>query len=117
MSPIPGRDRCWKGIMRLARFFRVVAVVCLIWMMTFATACKRSEPTSHMRIRLGWQIPLATQGQIVEALKHTDLLDRNGLDVSFVPFSYGGPQSEAALAGDLDVMFVGDQPVINLLAQ
>ncbi len=53
----------------------------------------------------------------MEVLKHTDLLGRSGLDVSFVPFSYGGPQSEAALAGDLDVIFVGDQPVINLLAR
>ncbi len=68
-------------------------------------------------IRIGWQIPLATQGQIVQVLKRTDILDRHGLAAEFVPFSYGGPQSEAALAGELDVIFVGDQPAINLIAR
>jgi ABC-type nitrate/sulfonate/bicarbonate transport system substrate-binding protein len=68
-------------------------------------------------VRIGWQIPLATQGQIVQVLKHTNLLEKHGLSGKFVPFSYGGPQSEAALAGELDVIFVGDQPVINLIAR
>lgn len=103
--------------MRRMGYFRVLAVVSLASIIALASGCKRPGPKSHQTIRLGWQIPLATQGQIVEALKHTDLLDHNGLDVSFVPFSYGGPQSEAALAGNLDVIFTGDQPVINLLAR
>lgn len=102
--------------MRPMLLFRVLAIATLASITVFPTACRRSEPKGLTKIRLGWQIPLATQGQIVEVLKHTDLLEKNGLDVSFVPFSYGGPQSEAALAGDLDVIFVGDQPVINLLA-
>lgn len=76
------------------------------------TAAKPSVP-----VRIGWQIPLATQGQIVQVLKRTDLLETHGLQAGFVPFSYGGPQSEAALAGELDVMFVGDQPAVNLIAR
>jgi sulfonate transport system substrate-binding protein len=68
-------------------------------------------------VRIGWQIPLATQGQIVQVLKRTDILKSRGLAATFVPFSYGGPQSEAALAGQLDVIFVGDQPAMNLLAK
>ena len=68
-------------------------------------------------IRLGWQIPLATQGQIIQVLMRTDLLAKQGIESQFVPFSYGGPQSEAALAGQLDAIFVGDQPAINLIAR
>ncbi|MEH6584811.1 MAG: ABC transporter substrate-binding protein [Halioglobus sp.] len=68
-------------------------------------------------IRIGWQIPAATQGQILQVLKRTDVLDAHGLDPSLVPFSYGGPQVEAAYSGELDVFFAGDQPVLNLIAR
>ena len=68
-------------------------------------------------IRIGWQLATATQGQIVEVLKRTNLLDRLGLDPTFVPFSYGEPEVAAALQGDLDVMFSSGQSVNNLLAR
>jgi ABC-type nitrate/sulfonate/bicarbonate transport system substrate-binding protein len=68
-------------------------------------------------IRIGWQIPAATQAQIAQVLKRTNLLESHGLEPSLVPFSYGEPQIEAALAGSLDVVFAGDQPVINLIAR
>lgn len=68
-------------------------------------------------IRIGWQIPTGTQGQIVQILKRTDILEKRGLNPTFVPFSYGGPQMDAALAGELDVTFSADQPAINLIAK
>ena len=72
---------------------------------------------SEVPIRIGWQIPAATQGQILQVLKRTNVLETHGLKPSFVPFSYGGPQVEAAFAGELDVFFSGDQPAINLIAR
>lgn len=75
------------------------------------------ESSAFVPIRIGWQIPAATQGQIVQVLKRTNVLDAHGLDPSLVPFSYGGPQVEAAFAGELDVVFSGDQPAINLIAR
>ncbi|MEN8166663.1 MAG: ABC transporter substrate-binding protein, partial [Pseudomonadota bacterium] len=68
-------------------------------------------------IRIGWQIPAAGSAIITEVLKRTDVLARHGLDPSLVPFSYGTPEVEAALAGKLDAFFAGDQPVINLIAR
>jgi ABC-type nitrate/sulfonate/bicarbonate transport system substrate-binding protein len=68
-------------------------------------------------IRIGWQIPAATQGQVLQVLKRTSLLEMHGLKPVFVPFSYGGPQVEAAFAGQLDVFFAGDQPAFNLIAR
>lgn len=53
----------------------------------------------------------------MEVLKRTNLLDRLGLDPTFVPFSYGEPEVAAALAGDLDVMFSSGQSVNNLLTK
>ena len=72
---------------------------------------------SSVPIRIGWQIPAATQAQILQVLKRTDALETHGLDPSLVPFSYGGPQVDAAFAGKLDVVFAGDQPAINLIAR
>lgn len=72
---------------------------------------------SDVPIRIGWQMPAATQGQILQVLKRTNVLEAHGLRPSFVPFSYGGPQIEAAFAGELDVFFSGDQPAINLIAR
>jgi ABC-type nitrate/sulfonate/bicarbonate transport system substrate-binding protein len=76
------------------------------------------KPKENLQvIRIGWQTPLATQGQIVQVLKNSDILERNGFKAEFVEFSFGSPQVEAAAAGKLDVIFVGDQPALNLVAK
>jgi ABC-type nitrate/sulfonate/bicarbonate transport system substrate-binding protein len=79
----------------------------------------RAEGTapSAVPVRIGWQIPAATQGQVLQVLKRTSVLEGHGLKPIFVPFSYGGPQVEAAFAGELDVFFSGDQPALNLIAR
>jgi hypothetical protein len=56
-------------------------------------------------IRLGWQIPWATQGQLVQALKHSNIPRLTGVDLAYVGFSYGGPLNSAALAGQIDVLY------------
>ena len=68
-------------------------------------------------IRLGWQVPWATQGQLVQILKHTDILDQNELNVQFTGFDHGGPLNEAALAGQVDILFTADQPAATLLSK
>jgi ABC-type nitrate/sulfonate/bicarbonate transport system substrate-binding protein len=67
------------------------------------------------RLKFGWQTPLATQGQLASILRRTDILGHNHLEADFLAFSFGTPQMEAARAGALDVAFVGDQPLINLM--
>lgn len=84
-----------------------------------AAACSRPpEPAARPDpIRIGWQVPWATQGQVVQVLKHTDLLAENRIAGDFKGFSYGGPLNEAALAGEVDVLFTADQPAAMLLAR
>jgi ABC-type nitrate/sulfonate/bicarbonate transport system substrate-binding protein len=79
-------------------------------------ACNRNTASTG-KIRIGWQVPWATQGQVVQVLKHTDVLDLNGLKAEFKGFNYGGPLNEAALAGDVDALFTADQPAASLLAK
>ena len=71
----------------------------------------------NVSIRLGWQPPWANQGQIVQVFKHTDVLVKSGVKVEYKPFSYGGPMNEAALAGELDILFEGDQPALTLMSR
>lgn len=91
----------------------VLLLVAIVWS-SIPSAKSNQE---RIPIRVGWQLATSTQGQMVEVLKRTDLLDKLGLDPTFVPFSYGEPEVAAALKGDLDVMFSSGQSVNNLLAK
>jgi ABC-type nitrate/sulfonate/bicarbonate transport system substrate-binding protein len=68
-------------------------------------------------IRLGWQTPWATQGQLVMGLKHTNIPELVDVDIEFVGFSYGAPLNQAALAGQVDILLTADQPAIALLSR
>lgn len=72
---------------------------------------------SNSALKLGWQPPWINQGQIVEVLKHSGILEKYNVQIEYKPFTYGGPMTEAALAGDLDILFAGDQPAITLLSK
>lgn len=94
------------------------------WMAVFAPSTSAADPAGSdgnpallQPIRIGWQLPAATQGQIAQVLKRTNLLEAHGFDPLLIPFSFGGPQIEAALAGRLDALFAGDQPAVNLIAR
>ena len=76
-----------------------------------------NQDNGDTKIRLGWQIPWATEGQLTQVLKNTDILANNNLDVEFKGFSYGGPLNEAALAGEVDVIFTADQPAAMLIGK
>jgi ABC-type nitrate/sulfonate/bicarbonate transport system substrate-binding protein len=74
----------------------------------------RSELT---QIRIGWQIPWATQGQIVQILKRTDIFERNGLKGKFFGRIYGPMLNELAIAGEVDVILTADQPAASLFSK
>jgi len=82
-----------------------------------ALGCQPNKPSESQPLRLGWQPPWANQGQIVQVFKHTDVLARNGVKIEYKPYTFGGPMTEAALAGELDLLFLGDQPGITLMSR
>ncbi len=83
------------------------------WIATFTPMPSRAADT----LRLGWQVPWATQGQLVMGLKHTNIPEMVGLNIDYVGFAYGGPLNRAALAGEVDVLLTADQPALVLLAR
>lgn len=104
----------------MKRFFIVYMVIFFLF---FLAGCRNSVTQTktlskeQTNIRIGWQIPWATQGQLTQILKKTDLLKDNSLEGEFKGFSYGGPLNEAALAEEVDLIFTADQPAAMLLAK
>lgn len=76
-----------------------------------------NDNTNLTSIKIGWQIPWATQGQLTQILKHTDILKKHSLKAEFKGFTFGGPLNEAALAKQVDVIFTADQPAATLLSK
>lgn len=124
LSPQMIHDLIWKLRVEKAgamAYKRALATSCiagflgllLFWSKSFSAGIAGMP----VPIRIGWQLPAATQAQITQVLKRTNVLEIHGLEPSLVPFSYGGPQASAAFKGEFDVMFAGDQPAINLIAR
>lgn len=99
--------------------FTITFTLCCLLLVTGCN--KQASPPSSSQpatsIRIGWQTGWATQGQLAQVLKRTDILERHGLAGDFKGFSYGGPLNEAALAGEVDVIFTADQPAATLIAR
>lgn len=68
-------------------------------------------------IRLGWQVPWATQGQLVMGLQHTNIPQLNNIDIDYIGFSYGGPLNKAAIAGEVDILLTADHPALVLMSK
>lgn len=87
-------------------------------MLTAALLCAATvNAQSLTKVRIGWQIPWATQGQLVQIWKHTDILKKNGLEAEFIGKTYGPMLNEVALAGGLDVILTADQPAATLFSK
>ncbi|MBU0675522.1 MAG: ABC transporter substrate-binding protein [Proteobacteria bacterium] len=90
---------------------KIIMITVLAWFCIPATA------HALTKIRIGWQIPWATQGQLVQILKHTDILEKNGLEAEFIGRTYGPVLNEIALAGEIDVVLTADQPAAALFSK
>ena len=92
--------------------------IALLYMIAMATLTITQAAAGELtKIRIGWQIPWATQGQLVQILKHTDILAKNGLEAEFVGRTYGPMLNEIALAGEIDVVLTADQPAAALFSK
>ena len=66
-------------------------------------------------LRLGWQTPWATQGQLVAVMQRTNIPELVGLDLRYVGFAFGAPLNRAAMSGAVDVLLTADQPAAALI--
>jgi ABC-type nitrate/sulfonate/bicarbonate transport system substrate-binding protein len=94
----------------LANSIAILLVFCAVYSIHAAVAETKSVP-----VRVGWQTSWATQGQLVMALKHSNIAKLVDTDLDFVGFVDGPHLNQAALAGQVDVLLTADQPAIALL--
>jgi len=94
--------------------------LCIVILFTVAVlgfTLANTEAGELTKIRIGWQIPWATQGQLVQILKHTDILKKNGLEAEFIGRTYGPVLNELAMADEIDVVLTADQPAAALFSK
>lgn len=70
-----------------------------------------------VKITLGYQSLWAGGGEVFETLRHTNILELNGIKADFKTFTFGGPLGEAAVAGSIDDIFAADAPVLRAAAR
>lgn len=93
-------------------------VIVLVGIVAFSLFGKKTKKVDSLtKIRIGWQIPWSTEGQLTQILKKTEILKNNGIEAEFKGFASGAPLNEAALSGGVDVIFTADQPAATLLAK
>lgn len=86
----------------------------LLLILMFSGLANAAEPT---KIRIGWQVPWALQGQLVQVLKHTDILKKHGLEAEFIGRNFGPELNELAMGSEIDVVLTADQPAAQLFSK
>ncbi len=72
---------------------------------------------NETEIKLGWQVPWAIQGHLVQVFKHTDILKKNNIKATFIGKNFGPELNELALADQVDVILTADQPAAVLFSK
>lgn len=75
------------------------------------------QVNAAVKIKIGWQVPWAVQGQIVQIWKHTKILESQGLQAEFIGKTYGPELNELALAKQVDLILTADQPAATLFSK
>ena len=86
----------------------------IFFTLLYSSTLFASEP---LKIRIGWQVPWALQGQLVQVLKHTDILKKNGLEAEFIGRNFGPELNELAMGSEIDVVLTADQPAAQLFSK
>ena len=70
-----------------------------------------------VKVRVGWQVPWAIQGQIVEILKNTAILSDLGIEAEFIGKTAGPELNELAMGDQVDLILTADQPGLVLFSK
>ena len=80
-----------------------------------AVVMAQGKPLS--KITIGYQSLWAGGGEIFETLRHTNILELNGIEADFKTFTFGGPLGEAAVAGSIDNICAADAPTLRAISR
>lgn len=96
---------------------KVAAVIVSGAMLGIGSGFSVAQAAEPVTITLGYQSLWAPAGEVTETLRHTNILELNGIKADFKTFTFGGPLGEAAVAGSIDNIFAADAPVLRAAAR
>jgi len=97
------------------KFGFVILIIIGIIFTLFQFAFDKTDDVGF-KVKVGWMTTWAEPGFLAEALKRTSIFSDNNVNGEMVSFLYGPPMVEAAIAGELNSLFVGAVPTINLMS-
>lgn len=83
----------------------------------FVLPSGEAQAQAKVKMSIGYQALWATVGEVYETLRHTNILQLNGIDAEFHTFTYGGPLGEGYVAGKVDDVIAADAPVLRAIAR
>ncbi len=92
-------------------------IAVILGLFACCVAASAKEKVEITKVRIGWQVPWAIQGQIVQILKHTDILKKNNIEATFIGKTFGPELNELAMAKEVDVVLTADQPAAVLFSK
>lgn len=96
---------------------KVAAAIVTSAIIGFGAGFSQTQAAEPTTITLGYQSLWAPAGEVTETLRHTNILELNGIKANFKTFTFGGPLGEAAVAGSIDNIFAADAPVLRAAAR
>lgn len=103
------KGRPWAGMLT-----RTVTALVVATALAGPAGAQQRDP---IKVTLGYQTLWAGGGEIFEVLRHTNILELNGIQGEFRKFTYGGPLGEAAVAGEIDNIYGADAPALRAAAR
>ncbi len=91
--------------------FKYIAKTALILSVAVILAgCEKPLQEPQTDVRLGWQPGRLPQGQVLQALQHTDILDELPLSIAFAPFRISDDYS------NLDAVILDEESLAKMLS-
>ncbi|MBU1198664.1 MAG: ABC transporter substrate-binding protein [Nanoarchaeota archaeon] len=92
---------------------KIIIIITVIFLAIITTSCNKETET----LKVAWMTTWTDGGLTAQALKNTDILEKNNANAEMISFLYGPPMVEAALSNQVDVLFVGWVPAVNLMSK
>jgi len=89
----------------------------LVGVLLLSVTVYAKDKAEPIKVRVGWQVPWAIQGQLVQILKHTDILKKHNIEATFIGKTFGPELNELAMAQEIDVVLTADQPAAVLFSK
>lgn len=95
---------------------KLVMAMCAMAVLFVASGVGTARASGPIKVTIGYQSLWAACGEIFETLRHTNILELNGISAQFKTFP-GASIAEAMVAGAIDNIMAADIPTLRALSR